>query len=188
MSHITDKVDKLFTEWDKPDSPGCSLAVIKDGEMIYRRGYGMADLERNILSLWDQNFYHNRLGGGGDDLIQEILTPGVLNNGERLNYAFGLWVDAYKGVRTIQHAGGWAGYRSDFTQFPEQQLSVICLANLSSITPWTLTVQVAEIFLADLFAQGEQPAGKKMLEFIELTSTQIAAMTGVYYDQKHGDL
>src|SRR5215510_12513678 len=43
-----EKVDNLFARWDKPDSPGCALAVIRDGKIVYKRGYGMADLERNI--------------------------------------------------------------------------------------------------------------------------------------------
>src|SRR5499433_1980439 len=42
------QVDKVFARFDKPDSPGCALAVIKDGEIIYKRGYGMADLNRKI--------------------------------------------------------------------------------------------------------------------------------------------
>src|SRR5882724_9693506 len=42
------KADKVFAQWDKPDSPGCELAVIKDGEIVYKRGYGMANLEHSI--------------------------------------------------------------------------------------------------------------------------------------------
>jgi CubicO group peptidase (beta-lactamase class C family) len=42
-----EKVDKLFAQWDKPDSPGCALGVIKDGKFIYKRGYGSANLEYN---------------------------------------------------------------------------------------------------------------------------------------------
>lgn len=42
------KVDRVFAEWDKPDSPGAALSVIKDGEIIYKRGYGMANLEYDI--------------------------------------------------------------------------------------------------------------------------------------------
>src|SRR4051812_1291561 len=38
-------VDELFAEWNKPDSPGCALAVIKEGKVIYERGYGCANLE-----------------------------------------------------------------------------------------------------------------------------------------------
>lgn len=43
-----EKVDKVFAQWDKPDSPGCELAVIKDEQIVYKRGYGMANLEHNI--------------------------------------------------------------------------------------------------------------------------------------------
>lgn len=42
------KVDELFEKWNKPDSPGCALAIIKDDQIIYKRGYGMADLERGV--------------------------------------------------------------------------------------------------------------------------------------------
>ncbi|MEW6128971.1 MAG: serine hydrolase domain-containing protein [Acidobacteriota bacterium] len=42
------KVDKIFANWDKPTSPGCALGVIKDGQLIYKRGYGMADLDHDI--------------------------------------------------------------------------------------------------------------------------------------------
>ena len=48
MTSITDRVDALFSQWDKPTSPGCVLAVIKDGEFLYKRGYGMADIERGV--------------------------------------------------------------------------------------------------------------------------------------------
>jgi CubicO group peptidase (beta-lactamase class C family) len=376
MSHLTDKVDELFAKWNKPDSPGCSLAVIQDGEILYKRAYGMADLERstplspesvfdigsmgkqftamliallakqNVLTLddcirkhipempeyaqavtirhlihhisglrdytalmyfsgmplenfyyeeellelicrqrepnfkpgdeiqynntnyfllgviakrvtgkslpalfqeylldplemkstsfnedagriikkraigyspqengfrndmsfnggfgdgmiltsvedlflWDQNFYHNKLGNAGNELIQEILTPGVLNTGEKLKYAFGLWVYEYKGLRLVGHAGGWAGYRSDCIRFPDQKFSVICLANLSSIEPWNLTDQIANLYLADFFKEGEQPAAQKADQFIELSPAQIENVAGLYHDSKKGEL
>ncbi|MCI0387404.1 MAG: serine hydrolase [Acidobacteria bacterium] len=42
------KVDRIFAQYDKPDSPGCALGVIKDGKLVYARGYGMANLEHGI--------------------------------------------------------------------------------------------------------------------------------------------
>lgn len=45
---LTDKVDKIFARWDSGDSPGCALAVIKDAHVVYKRGYGIADLDHNI--------------------------------------------------------------------------------------------------------------------------------------------
>lgn len=45
---IESKVDKLFATWDKPDSPGASLIVVKDGAVLYQHGYGIANLEYDI--------------------------------------------------------------------------------------------------------------------------------------------
>lgn len=42
------RVDKLFAQFDRKDSPGCALAVVRDGRVIYQRGYGMADLEHDV--------------------------------------------------------------------------------------------------------------------------------------------
>ena len=43
-----EKIDALFAQWNKPNSPGCALAVIKNGHVLYKRGYGMANLDYEI--------------------------------------------------------------------------------------------------------------------------------------------
>jgi CubicO group peptidase (beta-lactamase class C family) len=45
---LTDKVDEMFKEWDRNDSPGAALGIFKDGRIIYARGYGMANLEYDL--------------------------------------------------------------------------------------------------------------------------------------------
>src|SRR3954464_12278646 len=42
------QVDGLFKAWDKPTAPGCALSIMKDGQIAYARGYGMADLEHDV--------------------------------------------------------------------------------------------------------------------------------------------
>src|SRR6266567_3304899 len=42
------RVDKLFAEWNRSDSPGCSLGVSQNGVVVYERGYGMANLELGV--------------------------------------------------------------------------------------------------------------------------------------------
>jgi hypothetical protein len=74
------------------------------------------------LALWDENFYHPRVGG--PSFLDQMLQRGKLNNGETLDYAFGLVVGKYKGLPTVDHGGADAGYRSDMTRFPEQHFSV----------------------------------------------------------------
>jgi CubicO group peptidase (beta-lactamase class C family) len=45
---LSKKVDSIFAEYDKTNSPGCALAILKDGKIIYERDYGMSNLEYNI--------------------------------------------------------------------------------------------------------------------------------------------
>lgn len=42
------QVDRLFAEWDRPTKPGCALAIVRDGNVIYERGYGMASLRYDV--------------------------------------------------------------------------------------------------------------------------------------------
>src|SRR5580704_130996 len=45
---LSAKIDAIFQKMDSTVSPGCALAVMKDGRIIYERGYGMADLDHNV--------------------------------------------------------------------------------------------------------------------------------------------
>jgi len=42
------RVDRIFAAYNKPGSPGCALGVIRDGNFIYRKGYGTASLELGV--------------------------------------------------------------------------------------------------------------------------------------------
>jgi hypothetical protein len=50
-------VDKIFEKWDSTVSPGCALSVIKAGQIIYKRGYGMADLDHDVPIRPDSVFH-----------------------------------------------------------------------------------------------------------------------------------
>jgi len=95
---------------------------------------------------WDRDFYAATIGGR--DVITTTTTPGRLNDGTTLGYAFGLNVGQYKGLRTIGHGGSYGGYRADILRFPDQRLAVAAFCNLSSIAPGNLTRRVADIYLA----------------------------------------
>jgi len=48
-AELAAKVDKVFAGMDKPTSPGCALAAVRDGRVVYARGYGMANLDHDIV-------------------------------------------------------------------------------------------------------------------------------------------
>jgi CubicO group peptidase (beta-lactamase class C family) len=51
------KVDKVFAAYDKPDSPGCALGVVRDGEFVYKKGYGEGNLELSVPLTPQSVFY-----------------------------------------------------------------------------------------------------------------------------------
>ena len=45
---IKNNIDRIFDRYTKPGSPGCALAVVKDEEVIYKQGYGLANIELHV--------------------------------------------------------------------------------------------------------------------------------------------
>ncbi|MGC3945797.1 MAG: serine hydrolase domain-containing protein [Chryseolinea sp.] len=47
-SPLEARIDSIFTEWNHDNTPGVAVAVMKNGEYVLRKGYGMANLEYDI--------------------------------------------------------------------------------------------------------------------------------------------
>ena len=142
------------------------------------------------LQRWDENFYQPKVGGAA--FVQQMLEQGKLNNGEELDYAFGLVIGKYKGLLTVDHGGADAGYRSDMTRFPEQHFSVAVLCNSAEADPSALARQVADIVLAkEIKAAGattpaKEPSAKSTAgAAVVLTVEQMAAFTGLYWNREN---
>ncbi|HKV24723.1 MAG TPA: serine hydrolase [Candidatus Acidoferrum sp.] len=41
-------VDEVFADYTKPGSPGCALAVYRNGAISYEKGYGLANIEEDV--------------------------------------------------------------------------------------------------------------------------------------------
>lgn len=135
------------------------------------------------LYLWDQAFYNHKLG---KELMDLLHQTGMLNDGKRLEYAFGLNVGQYKGLKLVAHGGAFVGFRADLIRFPEEQFSVVCLANLGSINPSRLCRQVADIYLADKFTEETAPEGKtaESKTPVTLSLDELKNKIGKYTDEK----
>jgi CubicO group peptidase (beta-lactamase class C family) len=42
------QIDQLFTAWNSLESPGAAAAVEKDGKVVFKKGYGSAELEYSV--------------------------------------------------------------------------------------------------------------------------------------------
>ena len=137
------------------------------------------------LARWDANFYDNQLGGGAE-LIERMTTPGVLENGETLDYAAGLVLDDYRDFEVVAHGGAWMGYRASMIRLPEERLTVVILSNASRIAGRTQAV--ADFFLPEEpgDAQPEQGTGEQAteeLQFVDLPTEALEIWEGTYWNE-----
>ena len=52
-----ERIDAIFETWNRVDSPGAALAIARGGEIVYKRGYGSANLEYGI-PITPQTVFH----------------------------------------------------------------------------------------------------------------------------------
>ena len=54
---LVDKVDQIFADVSGEDSPGCAVGIVQNRELIYARGFGMANLECGMPILPSSVFH-----------------------------------------------------------------------------------------------------------------------------------
>lgn len=145
------------------------------------------------LARWDANFYDNKLGKGGPALIERMLSRRPLTGGKESTYAYGLFVDQYRGVPTVFHSGGSGGFSAFLQRFPEQQVTVATLCNEGRITVGKLTRSVADAYLGGQFplpAEEDKPEAavvdmmKRIKEAEPLTAKAMSQYVGDYHSDE----
>jgi CubicO group peptidase (beta-lactamase class C family) len=100
---LTDRVDELFKEWDRNDSPGAALGIFKDGRIIYARGYGIANLEYSLP--WTPQT-PSRTGSISKQFVGMCIAilaeQGKLSLDDNIRKYFPDWPD-YNGQITLKH-------------------------------------------------------------------------------------
>jgi CubicO group peptidase (beta-lactamase class C family) len=158
-----------------------TLAYEKGKNEVPRRAYGHTRKD-NSWHETDQSSTSAVLGDGGiysslDDLakwdraqrlhtllseaeMQPALTPVKPTDGPAkspegaiVSYGFGWFLDPYQGHRRMSHNGDTIGFLTTIQRFPDDQLTIIILANRTDINPEALALKVADLYLVK-----QQPA------------------------------
>lgn len=99
------------------------------------------------LLKWVMNLSDNRLGRDPSALIARILTPGVKIDAE-IGYGFGINAGTFRGMRFHGHDGAIHGYTSSMISFPEEALSIVCLANHDREGAWEYRDRIIDLLCA----------------------------------------
>ena len=116
-------------------------------EMPFENVHGNGGLLTTVGDLlkWSRNFSQPVVGDAA--FVKEQLEPGRFNDGRQHSYALGLIVGTYRGVREVSHSGATAGYRAWLSEYPERQLAVAVLCNVSSGAATQYAHAVADVYL-----------------------------------------
>src|SRR5438445_3672439 len=117
-------------------------------DMPFENVHGNGGLLTTVGDLlkWNENFATPKVGDAA--FVQQQQQPGRFNDGRTHDYAFGLMIGEYKGLREVSHSGSTAGYRAFLTRYPDQKVSVAVLCNVSSGAATQYAHAVADLYLA----------------------------------------
>jgi CubicO group peptidase (beta-lactamase class C family) len=140
------------------------------------------------LQKWDENFYTGKVGGKG--FLARQLEQGVLNDGKKLTYAYGLEVLEYRGLPMVEHTGSTGGYRTDIARFPTKHTSVATMCNVSTATSAGLAHAVADVVLESALtkpaAVAQTGAGRSIVAAggAEYSDATLELHAGRYYSDE----
>ena len=128
--------------WRETDQSPTS-AVLGDGGI-----YSSLD----DLAKWDRALRDHTLLSNEE--VQPALTPvqprdgaSKSPDGKPVSYGFGWFLNPYRGHKRISHDGNTIGFRTTIQRFPDDNLTIIVLANRVDADPEALALKVADLYL-----------------------------------------
>lgn len=73
---LSPKIDEIFADYDSTRSPGCAVALIRDGRIVYKRGYGMANLDHDV-PISPSTVFHVAYHGWGLADTRDLSVFGI---------------------------------------------------------------------------------------------------------------
>ena len=116
----------------------------------------------NDFIKWDENFYENKLGMGGQSLIQtmemsfeetKVSKRNQKMDKEKENentYAFAQNLAYYNGYKRWSHSGSWVGWLAHYARFPELRFSTVVFCNTNEIDATIISDKVVDIYFETL--------------------------------------
>lgn len=140
----------------------------------------------NDIKKWDDSYYNSSVLSKA--FWNEMTHQGVLNSGEVQEYASGLGLSNFKGLKVISHGGAFVGFRAELMRFPEEHLSIAIFANRADANPTRLAYKVADVLFKEKFEASRSKNGNtkmgKRPEIVQLTVSELEKFSGSYWNDQ----
>lgn len=98
------------------------------------------------LQRWVENYSAPEVGD--EDMVEEMMTPYVLTDGDTTDYGYGLFIDRQRGLRRVHHGGADVAHRSMLAYYPEIDGGITVQSNLATFDS-NVAFRLAEAFFGD---------------------------------------
>ncbi len=130
------------------------------------------------LLTWSHAIQSNYFG---KEFHRELITQGILGSGRTIAYASAVRVDEDHGYRQVTHTGATSGYRAYLSIYPETDLAVALLCNVTGASPGGLGSAVSGIFLEERDGGETQPEKGT----VRRSDEQLKEWTGIWSDPRN---
>ncbi len=137
---------------------------------------------------WSLNFQIPKVGTSNQ--IKRLTTKTVsISNDCDLGYGLGYLTETYKGLKTVFHGGGTAGYRAYILHVPDHKLSIISLGNKESFDGLLVIKDLLELYLKDYLVPSNpvktSHSSKELKKFEGVYKTQPGQYWTIKTDDKN---
>jgi CubicO group peptidase (beta-lactamase class C family) len=112
------------------------------------------------LVKWNTALHHGKILS--EESYKEFLTPVSLNDGTVSHYAKGITVTDWNGRKMLEHGGGIYGFLSENCYYPDEDLSIVVLANTTGpVSPSDVAGKIANFVMGKQVRQSAEFKGDK---------------------------
>ena len=160
--------------YDKLDS---GYEADMPNEYAYGNG-GLLTTAEDLLK-WNEYYWNGKLGN--PSLLPQQIAVDHLNNGVVNPYGTGLFIAHRRGWDYINHSGATGGYRAYLLRYPQLNLSIAYLSNMSDM-------DIGLIFkVEDLFVPDKEVHKAKPVIIYTMPASKLKSFAGWYRNEKTGN-
>lgn len=135
---------------------------------------------------WMGNLKTGKLGG--PDVIREMTTSFVLNDGKPSNYGYGLFLDTNRGMRRWQHGGNDVAHSSTWVYYPDLDAGYVVFSNYQGV-PGGIAGVVADAFFGQHMTAPQRPtATATAAPGVDVPAAMLRRFAGKYEMTTLGNL
>lgn len=144
-------------------------------EKSNRAIFGAADIVTSVedLAKWVNNYRTAEVGGEAANGV--FLEPFTLNDGTDAEYALGIGINTYRGLRRYRHTGGHEAFLTQLSYYPDHDTGIILISNFGG-SGVILSTKIAELLLAEHM----NPAEASATESVKIDRADLEQWTGMY--------